>query len=371
MPDTMKAIRDAINGYAAAGFKMSNLTGTVISMLDRGGKFTKMLPGFEQTPLVINSPVAKTDGAPHRLDLDHSAFNHNWEAGHAYTGYYTWPEFDRAFSDNYFRRAHKIPDRNNTGHEVWEWEVNYPKNDAHDAYKLTWRLVRNSKTGDLLNLFTTREQNDYPPKQFVEPKETNEASEGEHFGNITPEGVADPSSPDASSESVSNPAAEGQGGMSGSSIRESRRIVLPEGAKPMDEKKGRGTKLRETWQDSNIDIRNVQDEIGKVEDKVDERGHTANDSTDVYEAKDRANGYVQAGINDLQMRRDNLSKVLADNDVSPEMLDKFLVAMHAEERNRTTSDRDGVVIRSNPRPFYNYCLSEVRCGIIVGVQGEG
>ena len=404
MPDTMKAIRDAINGYAAAGFKMSNLTGTVISMLNRGGKFTKMLPGFEQTPLVINSPVAKTDGAPHRLDLDHSAFNHNWEAGHAYTGYYTWPEFDRAFLDNYFRRAHKIPDRNNTGHEVWEWEVNYPKNDAHDAYKLTWRLVRNSKTGDLLNLFTTREQNDYPPEQFVEPKKTNEASEGEHFGNITPEGVADPSSPDASEESLSNSAAEGQGWMSGSSIRESRRIVLPEGAKPMDEKKGRGTKLRETWQDSNIDIRNVQDEIGKVEDKVDERGHTdakteferdasgnviyediirldedgnkmyykngkpvvigkrpkriiSIGSTNVYEAKDRANGYVQAGINDLQKRRDNLSKVLADNDISPKMLDKFLVAMHAEERNRTTSERDGRAY--DPNSKFGSGMSEV------------
>ena len=49
-------------------------------------------------------------------------------------------------------------------------------------------------------------------KQFVETKKANEASEGEHFGNITPEGVADPSSPDASGESLSNSAAEGQGG---------------------------------------------------------------------------------------------------------------------------------------------------------------
>lgn len=158
---------------------------------------------------------------------------------------------------------------------------------------------------------------------------------------------------------VPNPAAEGQGGeaQSGSQVRYARRVALPEGAKPMDEKKRRGTKLRETWQDSNIDIRNVQDEIGKVEDKVDERGHTAKDSTDVYEAKDRANGYVQAGINDLQQRRDDLSKVLADNDISPDMLDKFLVAMHAEERNRTTSGRDGRTY--DPNSKFGSGMSEV------------
>ena len=101
-------------------------------------------------------------------------------------------------------------------------------------------------------------------------------------------------------------------------------------------------------------MRNVQDEIGGVEDKIDASGHTAAKttfkedgtvdalgSTDVYNAKDRENGYLEAGMRDIQSRTDKIDKVLAANGITPEQFDRYLYAAHAEERNRTVAERNG------------------------------
>lgn len=191
----------------------------------------------------------------------------------------------------------------------------------------------------------------------------------------------------------------------GSNVRLSRNINIPQTNNGlMDKERTRGSRLRERWQDSDIEIRNVQNEIGGVEEKVDANGHTdakteferdadgnviyedvikldedGNEmhykngnpviigkrpkrrvslgSTDVYAAKMHANGYVQEGLNDIQDRRDELSRALVDGGIKPKELDTFLTAMHAEERNRTASDRDGRVY--DPTSKFGSGMSEV------------
>ena len=123
---------------------------------------------------------------------------------------------------------------------------------------------------------------------------------------------------------------------------------------PIDRAMTRGERFRERWQDSDVVVRNVQDEIGGVEDKIDASGHTAAKttfkkdgtvdalgSTDVYNAKDRENGYLEAGMRDIQSRTDKIDKVLATNGITPEQFDRYLYAAHAEERNRTVAERNG------------------------------
>lgn len=123
---------------------------------------------------------------------------------------------------------------------------------------------------------------------------------------------------------------------------------------PIDRAMTRGERFQERWQDSDVVVRNVQDEIGGVEDKIDAGGHTAAKttfkedgtvdalgSTDVYNAKDRENGYLEAGMRDIQSRTDKIDKVLATNGITPEQFDRYLYAAHAEERNRTVAERNG------------------------------
>ena len=75
---------------------------------------------------------------------------------------------------------------------------------AHEAYDVTWRLVREENTGKMLNLFTTREQTEYPPAQTQTP-------EGAHFDTITPKDVAEASSSGVAKDRIPKPDLEGKG----------------------------------------------------------------------------------------------------------------------------------------------------------------
>ena len=104
----------------------------------------------------------------------------------------------------------------------------------------------------------------------------------------------------------------------------------------MDRERTRGNRLRERWQDSRAEIAAVQKETGVAKEAVDARGHTdAANSTDFYAAKDKENGYVQAGLNSLQHVRSAIDETLAAAGIPLKFFDKFLIAKHAEERNRT------------------------------------
>lgn len=163
-PGTYQKISDAIHRYKAKGVKFSPFTESIVSMLQRGGRKQINLPGFNPTPLIIETPAYA--GSVHgRYDLDHSALKHNWEGGKAYTGYYTWTEFDRAFRDNNLKKIQRVPSPQYEGQEKWMWRVSYPKTDSHEAYELTWKIIRDKNTGKMLDLFTTRGRNEYPPKE--------------------------------------------------------------------------------------------------------------------------------------------------------------------------------------------------------------
>ncbi len=345
LPGTMQKIRGAINKYKSAGVEFSPFTESIVTMLERGGKKTIQLPGFQETPLLIKSPET-AGGVSKRLGLDHSAFLHNWESGGAYSGYYTWPEFDRAFRPYNLKNIQKLPNKHD-GQELWQWTVKYPKTDAHGAYELTWRIARNEDTGEMVNLFTTRDQTDYPPQQMKTP-------EGAHFDKSRVENVADASSSGDSAHNIPNPPAENQGG-----VRESR-APKPAGYKIMDDVQSKGEKLREGAQDSDISIKTLQDDVGGVVDKQNASGHTDAKTTfnpdgtvkelgssNVYAAKMRANGHIQAGMKEIETSGAKIDKTLADNGITPEQFDKFLYASHAPERNETVAER--MAERANPK----------------------
>lgn len=339
-PDTFQKISDAIKKYKEQGVKFSPFTESIVSVLQRGGKKVIDLPGFQPTQLIIESP-AFSGNIQGRYDLDHSALRHNWESGRAYSGYYTWPEFDRAFRDYNLKNIIKLPNKH-AGQETWQWTVKYPKTDSHDAYTLTWKLVRNTNTGKMENLFTTREQKDYPPTEIQTP-------EGVHFDTITSRDVAETSSSGVAARSIAKPEGESQGGEE--KIRKSV-TSAPAKGNPIDDVRPKGERLQEGAQDSDISIRNLQRDLGGVEDKQTESGHTDakttfNEdgtvkelgSTDVYSAKMRMNGHLQAGFNEIKSGQNTIDKTLADNGLTQAQFDKFLYASHAPERNQTIAER--------------------------------
>ena len=339
-PETFQKISDAIKKYKEQGVKFSPFTESIVSVLQRGGKKVIDLPGFQPTQLIIESP-AFSGNIQGRYDLDHSALRHNWESGRAYSGYYTWPEFDRAFRDYNLKNIIKLPNKH-AGQETWQWTVKYPKTDSHDAYALTWKLVRNTNTGKMENLFTTREQKDYPPTEIQTP-------EGVHFDTITSRDVAETSSSGVAARSIAKPEGESQGGEE--KIRKSV-TSAPAKGNPIDDVRPKGDRLQEGAQDSDISIRNLQRDLGGVEDKQTESGHTDakttfNEdgtvkelgSTDVYSAKMRMNGHLQAGFNEIKSGQNTIDKTLADNGLTQAQFDKFLYASHAPERNQTIAER--------------------------------
>ena len=339
-PETFQKISDAIKKYKEQGVKFSPFTESIVSVLQRGGKKVIDLPGFQPTQLIIESP-AFSGNIQGRYDLDHSALRHNWESGRAYSGYYTWPEFDRAFRDYNLKNIIKLPNKH-AGQETWQWTVKYPKTDSHDAYTLTWKLVRNTNTGKMENLFTTREQKDYPPTEIQTP-------EGVHFDTITSRDVAETSSSGVAARSIAKPEGESQGGEE--KIRKSV-TSAPAKGNPIDDVRPKGERLQEGAQDSDISIRNLQRDLGGVEDKQTESGHTDakttfNEdgtvkelgSTDVYSAKMRMNGHLQAGFNEIKSGQNTIDKTLADNGLTQAQFDKFLYASHAPERNQTIAER--------------------------------
>lgn len=339
-PETFQKISDAIKKYKEQGVKFSPFTESIVSVLQRGGKKVIDLPGFQPTQLIIESP-AFPGNIQGRYDLDHSALRHNWESGRAYSGYYTWPEFDRAFRDYNLKNIIKLPNKH-AGQETWQWTVKYPKTDSHDAYTLTWKLVRNTNTGKMENLFTTREQKDYPPTEIQTP-------EGVHFDTITSRDVAETSSSGVAARSIAKPEGESQGGEE--KIRKSV-TSAPAKSNPIDDVRPKGERLQEGAQDSDISIRNLQRDLGGVEDKQTESGHTDakttfNEdgtvkelgSTDVYSAKMRMNGHLQAGFNEIKSGQNTIDKTLADNGLTQAQFDKFLYASHAPERNQTIAER--------------------------------
>ena len=339
-PDTFRKISDVIKKYKEQGVKFSPFTESIVSMLQRGGKKVIDLPGFQPTQLIIESP-AFSGSIQGQYDLDHSALKHNWESGRAYSGYYTWPEFDRAFRDYNLKNIIKLPNKH-AGQETWQWTVKYPKTDSHDAYTLTWKLVRNTNTGKMENLFTTREQKDYPPTKIQTP-------EGVHFDTITSRDVAETSSSGVAARSIAKPEGESQGGAE--KIRKSV-TSAPAKGNPIDDVRPKGERLQEGAQDSDISIRNLQRDLGGVEDKQTESGHTDakttfNEdgtvkelgSTDVYSAKMRMNGHLQAGFNEIKAGQNTIDKTLADNGLTQAQFDKFLYASHAPERNQTIAER--------------------------------
>lgn len=339
-PETFQKISDAIKKYKEQGVKFSPFTESIVSVLQRGGKKVIDLPGFQPTQLIIESP-AFSGNIQGRYDLDHSALRHNWESGRAYSGYYTWPEFDRAFRDYNLKNIIKLPNKH-AGQETWQWTVKYPKTDSHDAYTLTWKLVRNTNTGKMENLFTTREQKDYPPTEIQTP-------EGVHFDTITSRDVAETSSSGVAARSIAKPEGESQGGEE--KIRKSV-TSAPAKSNPIDDVRPKGERLQEGAQDSDISIRNLQRDLGGVEDKQTESGHTDakttfNEdgtvkelgSTDVYSAKMRMNGHLQAGFNEIKSGQNTIDKTLADNGLTQAQFDKFLYASHAPERNQTIAER--------------------------------
>lgn len=339
-PGTFQKISNAIKRYKEQGVKFSPFTESIVSMLQRGGKKVIDLPGFQPTQLIIESP-AFSGSIQGRYDLDHSALKHNWESGRAYSGYYTWPEFDRAFRDYNLKNIIKLPNKH-AEQETWQWTVKYPKTDSHDAYTLTWKLVRNTNTGKMENLFTTREQKDYPPTKIQTP-------EGVHFDTITSRDVAETSSSGVAERSIAKPEGESQGGE-----ENTRKSVSSAPAKgnPIDDVRPKGERLQEGAQDSDISIRNLQRDLGGVEDKQTESGHTDakttfNEdgtvkelgSTDVYSAKMRMNGHLQAGFNEIKSGQNTIDKTLADNGLTQAQFDKFLYASHVPERNQTIAER--------------------------------
>lgn len=339
-PETFQKISDAIKKYKEQGVKFSPFTESIVSVLQRGGKKVIDLPGFQPTQLIIESP-AFSGNIQGRYDLDHSALRHNWESGRAYSGYYTWPEFDRAFRDYNLKNIIKLPNKH-AGQETWQWTVKYPKTDSHDAYTLTWKLVRNTNTGKMENLFTTREQKDYPPTEIQTP-------EGVHFDTITSRDVAETSSSGVAARSIAKPEGESQGGEE--KIRKSV-TSAPAKGNPIDDVRPKGERLQEGAQDSDISIRNLQRDLGGVEDKQTESGHTDAKttfnkdgtvkelgSTDVYSAKMRMNGHLQAGFNEIKSGQNTIDKTLADNGLTQAQFDKFLYASHAPERNQTIAER--------------------------------
>ena len=339
-PDTFRKISDVIKKYKEQGVKFSPFTESIVSMLQRGGKKVIDLPGFQPTQLIIESP-AFSGNIQGRYDFDHSALRHNWESGRAYSGYYTWPEFDRAFRDYNLKNIIKLPNKH-AGQETWQWMVKYPKTDSHDAYTLTWKLVRNTNTGKMENLFTTREQKDYPPTEIQTP-------EGVHFDTITSRDVAETSSSGVVERSIAKPEGESQGGAE--KIRKSV-TSAPAKGNPIDDVRPKGERLQEGAQDSDISIRNLQRDLGGVEDKQTESGHTDakttfNEdgtvkelgSTDVYSAKMRMNGHLQAGFNEIKAGQNTIDKTLADNGLTQAQFDKFLYASHVPERNQTIAER--------------------------------
>ena len=339
-PDTFRKISDVIKKYKEQGVKFSPFTESIVSMLQRGGKKVIDLPGFQPTQLIIESP-AFSGSIQGQYDLDHSALKHNWESGRAYSGYYTWPEFDRAFRDYNLKNIIKLPNKH-AGQETWQWTVKYPKTDSHDAYTLTWKLVRNTNTGKMENLFTTREPKDYPPTKIQTP-------EGVHFDTITSRDVAETSSSGVVERSIAKPEGESQGGAE--KIRKSV-TSAPAKGNPIDDVRPKGERLQEGAQDSDISIRNLQRDLGGVEDKQTESGHTDakttfNEdgtvkelgSTDVYSAKMRMNGHLQAGFNEIKAGQNTIDKTLADNGLTQAQFDKFLYASHAPERNQTIAER--------------------------------
>lgn len=375
-PGTFQRISDAIKRYKDNGVKFTPFTESIVSMLQRGGKHVKELPGFKATQLVIESPTF-TSGINKRLDLDHSAFNHNWEVGTAYTGYYTWPEFDRAFRPENIRNRHVAPGNHGANREMSEWTVSYPKTESHGAYSLTWRLVRDTRTGKLLDLYTTRNTTELPPVETQTP-------EGAQH-RLTPKDVSIASSSGVTENSVAKSSAESKGANSennkgevststDTSVVRASRQPKPAGYKIMDDVQTKGEKFEEKFIDARTPIRNVQDEIGGVKEVFDPRtGYTDHKkSTDYVAAADKANGRVEYEIRDLQHKSDAISKDLANaalkGQSSAELeadFDLYLQCRHAAERNRTIAERNKVTYD----PDYYYGMGKVdRGGTKVGLS---
>lgn len=207
--------------------------------------------------------------------------------------------------------------------------------------KTLGRLERGNGEGQRA-MFTTREQKDYPPTKIQTP-------EGVHFDTITSRDVAETSSSGVAARSIAKPEGESQGGEE--KIRKSV-TSAPAKGNPIDDVRPKGERLQEGAQDSDISIRNLQRDLGGVEDKQTESGHTDakttfNEdgtvkelgSTDVYSAKMRMNGHLQAGFNEIKSGQNTIDKTLADNGLTQAQFDKFLYASHAPERNQTVAER--------------------------------
>ena len=128
------------------------------------------------------------------------------------------------------------------------------------------------------------------------------------------------------------------------------------GHRILDDEITRGEKIREAVDDSRIIPRHVQEEIG-YRDKKDQNSVGIEEvmdpktgfvdwrkSSDMDQAADKVNGFEQKHGHILQTRLDAITKELADmkglsEDAARELAKKYLVALHAEERNRTVATR--------------------------------
>lgn len=138
----------------------------------------------------------------------------------------------------------------------------------------------------------------------------------------------------------------------------------------MDEKRTFGEKAREAGLDSDAPFRDLQDEVGGVQERVRADGYTDHrTSTDFVAAKDKYNGRLEYESRDLQRRVDavkaDLNAARLDTQKSKKGSEEllkdfnlFLAAEHAAERNRTHAKEHG----EKPDPDYYHGMGKVVWG---------
>ena len=133
---------------------------------------------------------------------------------------------------------------------------------------------------------------------------------------------------------------DGDVDVSDSPVREFR-APAPAGTRILDDAQTKGEKFKEKFIDRYAPVQSVQDEIGGVKEVVGADGYTDHRrSTDFVAAADKANGREEMLMRKLQKDVDRINGVLARGDVSLDLFDKYLLARHAAERNRTVQLRE-------------------------------
>lgn len=141
------------------------------------------------------------------------------------------------------------------------------------------------------------------------------------------------------------------------------RSPRPAGYAILDDVRTTGDKAREKFLDSDAPIKDFQDEVGGVEEKVDADGYTDwRNSTDVVAAKRKANGRVEYKMRDLGHRAEKMEsellKARLDKQKTSDLLadfNLFTQCEHAPERNRTIAERNGVTYDDT----YSYGMGEI------------